>query len=77
MNFHRKNISSKPLQSNEKYYISRIVTVIYKYPVFELTKVRYKDSNEEFIVDSKLLTETLDNTHTISIGLLGGYLNDT
>lgn len=76
MNFHRKNIS-KPLQFHEMYFINHIVTVIYKYPIFELTLVRYKHSNEEFIVDSKLLTETPDNTHTISIGLLGGYLNDT
>jgi len=72
MNFYIKNISTEPLKLNEKYFINRIVIVIYKYPIFELTRVRYKDNNEEIIVDSKLLTDKIDNTRTISIGLLGG-----
>ena len=77
MSFYIKNTSTEPLQCNERYFINHIVTVIHNYPVFELTMVKYKDSNEEFIVDSKLLTEIPDNTHTISIGLLGGLSHDT
>ena len=63
---------TEPLQCNERYFTNEIVTVIYKYPVFGLAKVRYKDSNEEFIVDSKLLTKIPDNTNTISVDLIGG-----
>lgn len=72
MNFFQKNISIEPLKCNEKYFANQIVTIIHRYPVFGLISVRYKESNEEFIADSKLLTEIQDNTHTISIGLIGG-----
>lgn len=73
MNFYIGSISTEPMQFNERYFTNHIVTVIYKYPVFGLARVRYKDSNEEFIVDSKLLTEIPDNTNTITIGLIGGF----
>lgn len=73
MNFKTKNISIEPLKCDERYYTNQIVTIIYKYPVFGLARARIKDSNEEFIVDTKLLTEIPDNTHTISLGLLGEY----
>lgn len=74
MNLYKKNISKEPLKCNERYFANHIVAIVYRYPVFGLTKVRCKNSNEEFIVDSKLLTELPDDTYTLSIGLLEGGL---
>lgn len=63
----------EPLSDFEKYLINQIVIIIHDYPLFGLSKIRYRDSHEEFIIDTKLLMDTPTNEHTISIGLLGGF----
>jgi hypothetical protein len=53
------------------YLMNQAVIVIYKYPKFGLTKIRYQDSCDEFIIDTKLLADKPTSVHTINLGLLG------
>lgn len=61
-----------PLACAEMYLQNHLVLIIHEYPMFGLTKIKYKDDNEEFIIDSKLLTKLPNNEHTINLALLGG-----
>ena len=70
---HIKEQFIESLSHVEKYLKNQIVIIIHEYPIFNLSKIRYRDSNEEFIIDTKLLMEVPTKEHTISIGLLGGF----
>ncbi len=60
------------LAQNEMFLMNQIVVVLSKYDWFGLAKVHYIDEPHAFIVDYKLLQHSPDNTHTISLRLLGG-----
>lgn len=70
---HIKEQFTESLSHAEKYLMNQIVVIIHEYPIFGLSKIRYRNSNEEFIIDTKLLIKVPTNEHTISIGLLGGF----
>ena len=57
----------------KKYFFAQLIIVVQEYSIFGLSKIRYINSNEEFIVDTKLITEGPLYEHTICIGLLGGF----
>lgn len=54
------------------YLINQEVVIIKQYPIFNLTKIRYVDDDEQFIVDTSLLKGIPDHTKTLSLRLLGG-----
>lgn len=66
-----------PISFQQKYLLNQIVVIIKEYPLFGLTKIRYIDEIEEFIIDSKILTVEPLEEHTINIRLLGGIPYDT
>ena len=59
-------------QDKKRYLMNQIVIIIKVYSQFGLSKIRYYDDSEEFIVDSKLLEDEPSAEHTINIQLLGG-----
>lgn len=67
----------KTFHNERKYLLNQIVVIVKEYSLFGLSKIRYYDENEEFIVDTKLLTEEPSKEHTINIRLLGGIHCDT
>lgn len=60
-----------------RYLQDQLVVIIHEYPLLGLCKIRYIDDNEEFIIDSRSLTETPVFEHTLSIQLFGGTSNDS
>lgn len=60
-----------PISNIEKFLMNQRVLIIHEYPIFGLSKVRYENDDEEFIIDSKSLTSIPSKEHTISIQLLG------
>ena len=69
--------ASTSFQDKRKYLLNQIVIIVKEYSLFGLSKIRYYNDNEEFIIDSKLLTEEPIEEHTINIRLLGGIPCDT
>jgi hypothetical protein len=69
--------NSVPNSGVQKYLMSHAVIIIHEYPLFGLSKIRYIDNDEVFIVDSQLLTETPIKEHTINLRLLGGISHDS
>lgn len=62
------------LSSNQEYFLMNLTVVIIKhYRMFGLSKIKYTNTGEEFIVDTNLLRTTPDNTKTLSLKVLGGY----
>lgn len=60
-----------------KYLLNHQVFIIKEYSLYGLSRIRYRDEDEEFTVDSGLLTEVPSREHTINIRLLGGSFHDT
>ena len=61
----------------QRYLLNQIVIIIKEYSLYGLSKIRYSDDNEEFIIDSKLITEVPCDERTINIRLIGGISHDT
>lgn len=60
------------LSENEKYLMNHIVVIVARSRWFGLVRVRYKDEKEEFWIEEKTLTTIPDDSHTISLHLVGG-----
>lgn len=59
--------------NNKKYFfMNKEVTIIKIYSIFQLAKIRYLNSDEQFIVALSSLTNKISNIKTLSIKLLGG-----
>lgn len=52
------------------FFMGKAVKIIKNYPAFNLVKIKYLNSDKQFVVDLSALTDRTDNIKTISIKLL-------
>lgn len=67
-----KSVSDSVHKHVQKYLMEHAILVIKEYSTFGLSKIKYLNENQMFMVDSKLLSDTPKEEKTISIQLLGG-----
>lgn len=67
-----KQISDSVPKQVQKYLMEHAIVVIKEYSSFGLSKIKYLNESQVFMVDSKLLSDTPKEEKTISIQLLGG-----
>jgi len=67
-----KQISDSVPKQVQKYLMEHAIVVIKEYSSFGLSKIKYLNESQAFMVDSKLLSDTPKEEKTISIQLLGG-----
>lgn len=72
MNIKSNSASVSHQSETLRYLMNQLVVIITHYPIFNLTKIRYADEDEEFIVDTALLKREPVNKNTLSLKLLGG-----
>jgi len=56
----------------EKYLMEHAILVIKDYSCFGLSKIKYVNENQSFMVDTKLISDAPIKEKTICIQLLGG-----
>lgn len=65
-----KILSTTP-KHKQKYLMEHIVLVIKEYPSFGLSKIKYINEDQTFMVDSKLISTAPVKEKTLCIQLLG------
>jgi hypothetical protein len=63
--------------NDRTFFINKEVVILNIIPTFQLAEVRYVCSFTSFMVDVNALSETADESSSLSIKLLGGLENDT
>ncbi|WP_066025771.1 hypothetical protein [Enterococcus mundtii] len=71
-----KIFSSLP-QYKQKYLMEHTVLVIKEYPSFGLSKIKYINEDQTFMIDSKLISTAPVKEKTLCIQLLGRWFSDT
>lgn len=59
----------------QKYLMEQAILVIKDYSCFGLSKVKYVNENQSFMIDTRLISNVPINEKTISIQLLGGKVD--
>lgn len=67
-----KGVPNYVSKNMQKYLMEQAVMVIKEYSSFGLSKIKYINEDQAFMVDSKLISEAPKKEKTICIQLLGG-----